>query len=131
MHSLHLSVLPSGLVERPWARVVLPAPPLSRRLVFLSLMAFSSASAEASIWDQCAEQGSRILVLSWLGAGWSHIVIILSSLDKDQRDALRTKCLMKRPAKVSEIFGKILRSSEELEAALLEAFQSESFQPEW
>ena len=86
------------------------------------------ASAEDSIWDQCAEQGSRLLILSWLGAGWSHIVIVLSNLDSDQRKALRTKCLMKPPKKVSEIFGEVLRSSE-LDAALLEAFQSESFVP--
>ena len=123
-------MLPGFLVERLWSFAVLPAPPpLGVRCLCRVVSCFSfCASAEDSIWAQCAEQGSRILILSWLGAGWSHLVIILANLNSDQRAALRTKCLMKPPKKVSEIFGKILRSGE-LEAALLEAFQSESFVP--
>lgn len=104
----------------------LPRPSLSACAHLLCFRLFR-VSAEDSILKQCYAQGSRVLLLSWLGAGWSFFPIVLSKdkekFNRDQRKALNTQCFKRDPKDLPTIFNREILRPSELDAALLEAFE--------
>jgi hypothetical protein len=70
--------------------------------------------------DQCYQNGSKVLLLGYLGNGWRFLPLHLASLDPHvRRRVLNTTHLQKTPAKLAEQLGVRWVPSAGLDEALL------------
>ena len=121
-------VLRSFRVLRMRVRVTVRTPATARLWSEseVQILAVLFINFEASILKQCNEQASRVLLLAWLGAGWSFFPIVLRKLSRDQGAVLnRLRHLERSPAQLLSEFGygQEIVGTTELESALLEAFE--------